>query len=407
MPSSSAKQSRFMAAIAHSPSFAKKVGVSQSVGKDFNAADKGKTFARGGVTQQKINKQNTRHGMMDLPVANLSRFSGMKKGGIMKKRRFDEGGDVDMENAGYDKSGEGEDAVYRKSFATGVTASNETPAPAKPAAKAVTPPAAKRNLDSAGSSTVSPAQEAVLRTREMDKENSSQNARELARTADDTRGVSGRASRKYVSKLTDQQKSDNADRFAKEAVLTAVTGGAGALARGAIQAARAAKLRDMPMRDLLKMRNKEGFQGHKSGGKIAGFKKGGAVMKESKGMMGKEVAFMKKKGAPASMIKHEKAEMGMKRGGMMKYAEGGMTMVEKGGKMVPDFAADGKGKMKMGGMAGMKKMMGGGMAKYAKGGGIESRGKTKGTIIRMASGGSVSSASRRADGIAQRGKTRC
>ena len=54
--------------------------------------------------------------------------------------------------------------------------------------------------------------------------------------------------------------------------------------------------------------------------------------------------------------------------------------------------------------AGMKK---GGSVNFAKGGGIESRGKTKGTIIRMASGGSVSSASRRADGIAQRGKTRC
>ncbi len=50
-----------------------------------------------------------------------------------------------------------------------------------------------------------------------------------------------------------------------------------------------------------------------------------------------------------------------------------------------------------------KKMMGGGMAKYAKGGGIESRGKTRGTVVRMASGGSVSS---RADGIAQRGKTK-
>jgi hypothetical protein len=47
------------------------------------------------------------------------------------------------------------------------------------------------------------------------------------------------------------------------------------------------------------------------------------------------------------------------------------------------------------------------MEKFAKGGGIEARGKTKGTIIRMASGGSVSSASRRSDGIAQRGKTRC
>jgi len=111
--------------------------------------------------------------------------------------------------------------------------------------------------------------------------------------------------------------------------------------------------------------------------------------------------------------------MGMKKGGMHKMPDGkmmkdsamkmrgmkdgGMAMVKKGGKMVPDFAADGKGKMKTGGMAGMKKMMGGGMAGYAKGGGIESSGKTKGTIIRMASGGSVSA---RADGIAQRGKTK-
>ena len=48
MPSKSAKQHRFMQAIAHSPSFAKKAGVSQSVGKDFSAADKGKTFKKGG-----------------------------------------------------------------------------------------------------------------------------------------------------------------------------------------------------------------------------------------------------------------------------------------------------------------------------------------------------------------------
>jgi len=37
-----------MAAVAHSPAFAKKVGVPQSVGQDFNTADKGKTFKRGG-----------------------------------------------------------------------------------------------------------------------------------------------------------------------------------------------------------------------------------------------------------------------------------------------------------------------------------------------------------------------
>ena len=43
----------------------------------------------------------------------------------------------------------------------------------------------------------------------------------------------------------------------------------------------------------------------------------GGDMKESKAMMGKELAFMKKKGAPKSMVKHEMAEMkGMKKGGL-------------------------------------------------------------------------------------------
>ena len=73
--------------------------------------------------------------------------------------------------------------------------------------------------------------------------------------------------------------------------------------------------------------------------------------------------------------------MGMKKGGMKKMADGGMPMVMKDGEKVPAFAADGKGKMKAGGMA--KKMMGGGMT-YAKGGGIESKGKTKGKQISMA-----------------------
>jgi hypothetical protein len=48
MPSSSKKQHNFMQAIAHSPSFAKKVGIPQSVGKDFSTADKGRKFSKGG-----------------------------------------------------------------------------------------------------------------------------------------------------------------------------------------------------------------------------------------------------------------------------------------------------------------------------------------------------------------------
>ena len=65
MPSSSKKQHNFMAAIAHNPAFAKKVGIPQSVGKDFDDADKGKKFGSGGATRpdvQKVNKPKTDHG---------------------------------------------------------------------------------------------------------------------------------------------------------------------------------------------------------------------------------------------------------------------------------------------------------------------------------------------------------
>lgn len=190
MPSTSAKQHRFMEAIAHNKAFAKKVDVPQSVGKDFVAADKGKKFAVGGPSLAKIGKQNTRHGKMDMPFSQLNRFAGMKAGGLMDK------------------------------------------------------------------------------------------------------GIN--------KQLPTSKQMGNLNM--------------------------------------------------KAGG-----------MKESKAMVEKEVAFMKKKGAPKSMIKHEAAEMGA-----------------------------------------MKK---GGMAKYARGGGIESKGKTKGTMIKMAAGG-LAGGHKAADGIAQRGKTK-
>ena len=61
--------------------------------------------------------------------------------------------------------------------------------------------------------------------------------------------------------------------------------------------------------------------------KTAKFKEGGPV-KESKAMIGKELSFMKKKGAPKSMIKHEAAEMGAAK--PKKYARGGG--IERKGK---------------------------------------------------------------------------
>ena len=72
-----------MTAIAHSPEFAKKAGVPQSVGKDFTKADKGKTFKKGGIPPS-INKQKTHHGAMQMPNASLNRYIGHKDGGIIK-----------------------------------------------------------------------------------------------------------------------------------------------------------------------------------------------------------------------------------------------------------------------------------------------------------------------------------
>jgi hypothetical protein len=97
------------------------------------------------------------------------------------------------------------------------------------------------------------------------------------------------------------------------------------------------------------------------------FTKSGGGMAESKKMVGKEVAFMKKKGAPKSMIKHEESEMaGMKKGGMAKYAKGGMVGASKMGAVktaAPSrdgVAVKGKTKGKMVVMAGNKGMKKGG-----------------------------------------------
>ena len=114
-------------------------------------------------------------------------------------------------------------------------------------------------------------------------------------------------------------------------------------------------------------------------------------------------SFAKKVGVPQSVGKDfNDADKGktFKQGGNMKkmnmggYADGGMPMVNKGGKMVPSFAADGVGKMKKGGMT--KKMAGGGMAASSMGkvktaapskDGVAVKGKTKGTQIKMAGSG--------------------
>lgn len=100
-----------------------------------------------------------------------------------------------------------------------------------------------------------------------------------------------------------------------------------------------------------------------------------------------------KTGANAPMEPTDEDMMGMKKGGMMKgYKAGGMPMVEKGGKKVPAFAADGKGKMKEGGKVKSE------MKKTAKKAVKEHEAKMHKGTKKMASGGKV-----RGAGCAQRG----
>ena len=95
MPSTSKKQHNFMAAIANNPAFAKKVGVPQSVGKDFNEADKGRKFSKGGDTMaSKMNpgfmammakKKGMQEGSKADMASDKKQMMGMKKGGAAKK----------------------------------------------------------------------------------------------------------------------------------------------------------------------------------------------------------------------------------------------------------------------------------------------------------------------------------
>ena len=48
-----------MAAAAHNPAFAKKVGISQTVAKEFNQADKGKKFGGGGMAKKEMHSEKS------------------------------------------------------------------------------------------------------------------------------------------------------------------------------------------------------------------------------------------------------------------------------------------------------------------------------------------------------------
>ena len=86
-------------------------------------------------------------------------------------------------------------------------------------------------------------------------------------------------------------------------------------------------------------------------GKSAILARGGEVA-ESKAMVKKEIGFMKKAGAPRSMVKHEESEMK----GMKKMASGGITTAKMGTVKTAAPSRDG----------------------------VATKGKTKGTMVKMA-----------------------
>jgi hypothetical protein len=92
MPSVSKKQHNFMAAIANNPAFAKKVGIKQSVGKEFTAADKGKKFKEGGMAESKkmVKKEVSFMKKKGAPKSmikhEMGEMMGMKKGGKAVKK---------------------------------------------------------------------------------------------------------------------------------------------------------------------------------------------------------------------------------------------------------------------------------------------------------------------------------
>jgi hypothetical protein len=88
VPSTSKKQHNFMEAVAHNPSFAKKAGVPQSVGKEFAQADKGKTFKSGGrmpISMKQKSVEEMKKGIFAPKDKDEKSDSAMKKGGKVKK----------------------------------------------------------------------------------------------------------------------------------------------------------------------------------------------------------------------------------------------------------------------------------------------------------------------------------
>jgi hypothetical protein len=102
MPSKSKAQHNFMNAVAHSPAFAKKVGVPQSVGKDFSTADKNRKFKEGGDTMANTSRMNRLEELGRVNAEKASTAKGKRNLMDEKKRIV---GEMKMAKGGMTKMG--------------------------------------------------------------------------------------------------------------------------------------------------------------------------------------------------------------------------------------------------------------------------------------------------------------
>lgn len=105
-----------MEAVAHSPAFAKKVGIPQSVGQDFSKADKGRKFQKGGIMKKPAFKKPVLKAMMSDKMKKFEQSAkdveaGMKEG---SKR------DMNADALGYKQGGavRGE-GIAKRGFSNG------------------------------------------------------------------------------------------------------------------------------------------------------------------------------------------------------------------------------------------------------------------------------------------------
>jgi hypothetical protein len=447
MPSVSKKQHDFMNAIAHNKAFAKKVGVPQSVGKDFAEADKGKKFKQGGLMKHSDLGQDKKmvkkavamhdkqlHGGKKTDLTTLKKGGNVKKmaaGGRVKKmadggfaspfgntplgglaeilsargnsyRSGNQGGaqgGLENVNRGAGQIGQSLNTIQG---ALGGTGGGAQSAPdfgnpqtmykkggkvmkmakggkVKKMAEGGAPSpfsSQKQMLPQFTGLTMSPASSNNQGGAFGGLNQVNQGSRQVGQSLGTIQGALG-GNQNMGSGLgllgtTGEPRQAFMKKGGKVKTKKMAAGGMPVDPRVAAMAAKKAAMgskRNMPisgraapqMAGMPQGKPMVGRMPPQAGMPMPTMKKGG----EAKAMVKKEVDFMKKKGAPKSMIKHEMAEAGMKKGGMA---------------------------------CAPKKM--------ARGGGIETKGKTKGKMIKMAAGGSVGSASKRADGCAVRGKTR-